>query len=117
MNAAALVKSIPAGIGSSRPSSTLTSSANDPNVVKAMTRSPTFTRLTPSPTALTTPEHSLPGENGSGGFTWYLFWIIKTSGKLTLAAFTPTTTVPGPGTSGAISSTTSDSGGPNCLQR
>ena len=32
------------------------------------------------------PDSSLPGENGSGGFTWYLFWMIRTSGKLTLAA-------------------------------
>jgi len=35
---------------------------------------------------------SLPGENGSGGLTWYLFWIINTSGKLRLAALTPITT-------------------------
>ena len=28
---------------------------------------------TPSPTASTTPENSLPGTKGSGGLTWYLF--------------------------------------------
>ena len=82
-----------------------------------MTRSPGLTPVTPSPSDFTTPAISLPGENGSGGLTWYLFWMISTSGKLTLAAFTATTTCPLPATGSATSSTTSDSGGPNCLQR
>src|ERR1044071_2842187 len=81
-----------------------------------MTRSPGFAS-TPEPTDLTMPASSLPGENGSGGLNWYLFWMISTSGKLTLAAFTEITTSPGPGCGDASSSTTSDSGGPNCLQR
>src|SRR5437762_5045805 len=29
---------------------------------------------TPSPTCLTTPAISLPGEKGSSGLNWYLFW-------------------------------------------
>ncbi len=69
MNEAAVGKSIPAGIGRSRDSCVFTSSANAPKPVNAITRSPGFTRVTPSPTALTTPASSLPGENGSGGFT------------------------------------------------
>src|SRR5258706_14427542 len=43
--------------------------------------------------------------------------MMSTSGKLTLAAFTVTTTSPAPGFGEGSSSTTSDSGGPNCLQR
>src|SRR3954469_20474999 len=82
-----------------------------------MTRSPGRTLVTPAPTSFTTPASSLPGENGSGGLTWYLFWMMSTSGKLTLAAFTDTTTSPGPALSAGRSSSTSDSGGPNCLQR
>src|SRR3970282_506658 len=62
------------------------------------------------------PASSLPGENGSGGLNWYLFWMMSTSGKLMLAALTDTTTSPGPARGESISSTTSESGGPNCLQ-
>ena len=82
-----------------------------------MTRSPGLNAVTPSPTSFTMPASSLPGENGSGGLNWYLFWMIRTSGKLTLAAFTEITTSPGPGMGEGSSSTTSDSGGPYCLQR
>src|SRR3982750_4264901 len=82
-----------------------------------MTLSPVRTVVTPSPTRFTTPASSLPGEKGSGGLNWYLFWMMRTSGKFTLAAFTATTTSPGAGLGDGRSSTTSDSGGPNCLQR
>src|SRR5215475_3146119 len=83
----------------------------------AITASPGLTCVTPPPTDFTTPATSLPGENGSGGFTWYLFWMISTSGKLTLAALTDTTTSPAPASSGGRSSTTSDSGGPYALHK
>src|SRR5919201_1427161 len=43
--------------------------------------------------------------------------MMSTSGKLTLAALTLTTTSPGPGCGEASSSMTSASGGPYCLQR
>src|SRR5207237_10290721 len=82
-----------------------------------MTRSPARTVVTPSPTRFTTPASSLPGEKGSGGLNGYLFWMRRTSGKLTLAAFTEITTSPALGTGEASSSSTSDSGGPYCLQR
>src|SRR5437868_2954087 len=82
-----------------------------------MTRSPARQPVTSAPTSLTTPASSLPGENGSGGLNWYLFWMMSTSGKLTLAAFTETTTSPAPGHGEGSSSITSDSGGPYCLQR
>src|SRR3954465_5964125 len=81
-----------------------------------MTRSPLCQPPTPAPTSFTTPASSLPGENGSGGLNWYLFWMMRKSGKLTLAAFTDTTTSPGPGLGDGSSSTSSDSGGPYCLQ-
>src|SRR3982750_3308186 len=51
-----------------------------------MTLSPGFTFFTSGPTSFTTPASSLPGENGNGGLNWYLFWMISTSGKFTLAA-------------------------------
>src|SRR3954469_12863618 len=82
-----------------------------------MTRSPGLKAVTPGPTSFTMPASSLPGENGSGGLNWYLFWMMSTSGKLTLAAFIEITTSPAPGFGEDNSSTTNDSGGPNCLQR
>src|SRR5256885_8760326 len=81
-----------------------------------MTRSPGFHLSTPAPTAFTTPASSLPGEKGSGGLNWYLFWMMSTSGKFRLAALTLTTTSPGPGSGAVSSSSESDSGGPYCLQ-
>src|SRR5436190_1121897 len=108
---------MPAGIGNTRAASTATSSANAPKPVNAMTRSPTLTCVTPDPTSFTTPAASPPGENGSGGFRWYLFSMTSTSGKLRPAAFTDNTISPGPGAGDATSSMTSDSGGPYALQR
>src|SRR5258706_13984319 len=43
--------------------------------------------------------------------------MMRTSGKFTAAAFTDTTTSPGPGVGDGTSSPTSDSGGPYCLHR
>src|SRR5580765_2340033 len=82
-----------------------------------MTLSPAFTFVTPAPTSFTTPASSLPGENGRGGLNWYLFWMMRTSGKLTLAALTATTTSPAPARGEGNSSNVSVSGGPYCLQR
>src|SRR5262252_293452 len=82
-----------------------------------MTRSPALNRSTFGPTCETIPAASQPGEKGSGGFVWYLFSMIRTSGKLTLAALTDSTTSPGLAAGSATSSTTRDSGGPYCLQR
>src|SRR5918996_5437010 len=81
-----------------------------------MTLSPGRKPCTPAPSSFTMPASSLPGENGSGGLNWYLFWMMSTSGKLTLAALTLTTTSPGPGRGEGNSSNVSDSGGPYCLQ-
>src|SRR5213592_4482632 len=82
-----------------------------------MTWSPLRQPLTSAPTSFTTPASSLPGENGSGGLNWYLFWMMSTSGKLTLAALTDTTASPGPARGEGSSSITRVSGGPYCLQR
>src|SRR4029453_13217312 len=108
---------MPGGTGSRRFTSTFTSSAKAPYPVIAITGSPGFQRVTPSPADLTTPASSLPGKNGRGRFTWYLFWMINTSGKLTLAVLTETTTSSGPAIGDGTSSTTRDSGGPYALQR
>src|SRR5882762_1790263 len=81
----------------------------------AITRSPGMKPCTPSPTCLTTPAISLPGEKGSSGLNWYLFWMRRTSGKFTPLAFTETRSCPLPGAGDATSSTTSESGGPQFL--
>ena len=104
MKEAAVGKSMPSGIGIRRSSSVFTSSAKAPAPVNAMTLSPGLKRVAPSPTDFTTPASSLPGEKGSWGFIWYLFSMISTSGKLTLAAFTVITTSPLPGTGEGMSS-------------
>ena len=56
-----------AGMGMVRSASTTISSANPPQVLNAMTRSPGLTRVTLSPISLTTPATSPPGENGISG--------------------------------------------------
>ncbi len=61
MKAAAWVKASASGTGSTDDAFTATCSAKAPKPVMAMTRSPTFTPVTPSPTALTTPAISPPG--------------------------------------------------------
>src|SRR5882762_10275645 len=81
----------------------------------AITRSPGMKPCTPSPTCLTTPAISLPGEKGSSGWNWYLFWMRRTSGKFTPLAFTETKSCPLPGAGDGMSSTTSESGGPQFL--
>src|SRR6266516_851707 len=81
----------------------------------AITRSPGMKPCTPSPTCLTTPAISLPGEKGSSGLNWYLFWMRRTSGKFTPLAFTDTKSCPLPGAGDGMSSTTSASGGPQLL--
>src|SRR3970040_1712177 len=116
MNDAAASNPMPSGMGSRRAASVFTSSAKAPKVVKAITLSPGFTFFTSAPISFTTPASSLPGENGSGGLYWYLFWMMSTSGKFTLAALTATTTSPRPGRGEGSSSKVSDSGAPYCLQ-
>src|SRR5437879_11075153 len=81
----------------------------------AITRSPGMKPCTPSPTCLTTPAISLPGEKGSSGLNWYLFWMRRTSGKFTPLALTETRSCPLPGAGDGTSSTTSESGGPQSL--
>src|SRR5260221_6545476 len=81
----------------------------------AMTRSPGMKPCTPSPACLTTPAISLPGEKGSSGLNWYLFWMRRTSRKFTALALTETRSCPLPGAGDGMSSTTSASGGPQSL--
>ena len=86
-----------------------------PEPVLARMRSPTLTLVTPSPTALTTPDSSPPGENGRGGLAWYLSSIISTSGKFTPTALTEITAWPGLASGAGMSSTTRVSGPPTTL--
>ena len=58
---------MPSGIRTRRSASTAISSAKPPQVLAAITRSPGFTPVTPSPSSLTTPATSPPGENGGSG--------------------------------------------------
>src|SRR5262245_38900578 len=81
-----------------------------------ITRSPTDTPSTPSPTQATTPANSLPGTKGTGALSWYLFATSSTSGKLTAAAETRTRTCPGPSGGDGRSSTATASGGPYSRQ-
>src|SRR5947209_9952886 len=109
--------SMPSGTGSSAAAGAATFSAKPPKPETTMTRSPVATLVTPSPTWDTTPAISPPGEKGNCGFSWYLFSMMRVSGKLTPAAQTSMTTWPGDATGSSTSSTTSDSGGPNDLHR
>ena len=80
MKAAASSNGMPAGIGISRAASATTASRMPPEPVLPSTRSPAVSPSTPSPTALTTPAISPPGEKGRGGLNWYLSSMISTSG-------------------------------------
>src|SRR5512145_1757038 len=82
-----------------------------------MTLSPGLTFVTPVPASFTTPASSLPGENGSGGLNWYLLSMMSTSGKLTLAALTDTTTSPLAAVGEGISWYSRSSGPPNCVHK
>ncbi len=65
-----------------------------PYPIDATTRSPGLSRVTPSPTASTTPANSAAGENGSVGLSWYFPAMISVSKKFSAAAFTRTTASP-----------------------
>ena len=78
-----------------------------------MTRCPGRTRVTPEPTARTTPAISWPGLKGWGGLTWYFPWIMRMSGKLHPAARVSTTTWPGPGSGSGTSRYSSSDGSPH----
>src|SRR5262245_40268667 len=82
-----------------------------------MTRSPTAKPLTPLPTCSTVPENSPPGENGSGGFFWYLPAMIRVSKKLRPTAATLATTSPAPAVGSGMSSSVRSSGVPGRVQR
>ncbi|MNN49357.1 hypothetical protein D3C81_1638770 [compost metagenome] len=115
LKAAAVVKSICGGIGRTLYPGTATCSAKLPQPVKPMTRSPTLRWLTFSPTALTTPAASPPGEKGKGGLNWYLPSMISVSGKFTPAACTSSTISFFLACGLATSSRTNVSAGPNAL--
>ena len=100
-----------------RNSGATATSAKPPSRQHAATRSPSLT-CAPSGALRTTPATSLPGTNGSGGFTWYSPRVWSTSGNETPAACTSTTTARSPesmcAASGSGRSTTlSASAGPS----
>ncbi len=80
-----------------RNSGATATSANPPSAQNAATRSPSRTAA-PSGALRTIPATSLPGTNGTGGFSWYSPRVCSTSGNDTPAACTSTTT-PLPGES------------------
>src|SRR5579862_471987 len=107
----------PAGTGSQSLSLALPSSAKAPSLARLITASPTLKRVTPSPTATTSPAASLPGTNGGSGRNWYLPASIRTSTYCTPRAWMRTCTSPGPGGGGSGSSRRcSTSGPPNASQ-
>src|SRR5690349_9116083 len=66
-------------------------SAKPPPPGNAATRSPARSDE-PSGAERTTPANSVPGVNGSDGFTWYSPRVIHRSGKVTPAAWTSLST-------------------------
>src|SRR5215475_12914122 len=84
---------------------------------EAITRSPTFTAVTPAPILATTPATSAAGENGNGGLIWYLPWIIRMSKKFSAADLIAITAWPGSATGSGTSASTRSSGWQNCEQR
>src|SRR5580765_7226225 len=114
-NAAALGKSMLAGIGSTRGASTTTSSAYAPVPVSAITRSPGFNPRTLAPTSATVPAASMPGVNGNAGFSWYCPAISSRSAKLMPTACTAIRTAPSLIAGEGTSSITSFSGPPHSL--
>src|SRR5436190_11071659 len=115
MKAAASSKGISSGMAISRWASTAISCAIAPQPALPSTRWPTETPVTPSPSALTTPENSPPGENGRSGLNWYWSWMIRKSGKLTPQARISTTAWPALGCGLSTSSSTRVSGPPTAL--
>ena len=117
--AVAVGKSTPSGTTLTRDSRSTTSSAYPPNVASAAvpaTRSPTFSDVTPSPTASTTPDGSMPGVKGNDRSMPETPATICTSKVvLTDTACTRTSTSPSPGTGSGTSSRCNCSGPPNAL--
>src|SRR3546814_20762723 len=92
------------------------SSAKPPTLISAATASPALMCCTFSPTSSTVPVTPAPGTNGGCALSWYLPWMISTSGKLTSAPATLIRTSPMPIFGDGTSSTTSFSGRPSPLQ-
>ena len=80
MKADASSKGMASGMGMQRFASTTIFCAMPPQPEEPITRSPTFTAVTPSPTLSTTPATSPPGAKGRSGLNWYLSWMIRKSG-------------------------------------
>src|SRR6185312_143549 len=109
---AARSKSSASGILMSLPAGAAIFSRAAPWVRQPMTRSPTFTVVTPGPTLSTVPANSAAGENGSGGLVWYLLAIINVSKKFSAAALMRTTASPGAATGSGTSASARSSGVP-----
>src|SRR5437588_8102433 len=105
---------MPCGTGLQFSATELPSVAKAPSRCRLMMRSPDLKRVTPSPTATTSPAASLPGTKGGSGRNWYLPASIRTSTYCTPRAAILTCTSPGPGGGGSgISRKASTSGPPN----
>src|SRR5947209_8820364 len=106
MSPAPCAKSSSSGSGKVRYDGATACSANPPNMHIAATRSPVRTDAD-SGADSTTPATSLPGTNGTGGFSWYMPRVCSTSGNATPAAWTSISTWSSPGC-GAGKSTRSE---------
>src|SRR6185369_2567745 len=103
MNAAASTWGKPGGSGMHNAAGAMVWVAKPPVPERQATLWPTFSCVTPSPTAAITPAYSDPGTNGSGGFIWYLFCTMSRSGKFRLAALISISTSPALGLGVGIS--------------
>src|SRR5215470_4451205 len=81
-------------------------------LVKAATRMPGRTFVTPSPTASITPATSMPGVSGSFGFTVYVPWRKRVSAKLTPIAWFLISTQPPRASGLGVSARVNTSGPP-----
>src|SRR5262245_44573063 len=81
-------------------------------LVKAATRIPGRTFVTPSPTASTTPAASIPGMSGSFGFTVSIPWRKRVSAKCTPIAWFLISAEPGRGDGFGASASVRTSGPP-----
>src|SRR3954453_22436258 len=103
---------MPCGTGLQFSARELPSWAKAPSRCRLITLSPSLNRVTPSPTATTSPAPSLPGMKGGSGRNWYLPASISTSTYCTPRAAMRTCTSPGPGGGGSGTSRNASTSGP-----
>ena len=112
---AASAKLMELGLRMSLAAGAMVRSARPPVQVAPKTSSPGAKSVTLAPTERTVPAISPPGENGKGGWLWYLPAIISTSGKFKAEALISINASWSPATGSGTFSSTRLSGGPKAL--